>query len=58
MVNKRFNAASKGGKTPINIKLVDNRMKKDLRRTRDKAKKEKKKGGKGSKGGSKGRQEK
>ena len=30
VVNRSFNAA-KGGKTPRNVKMVDSRMKKDLR---------------------------
>ncbi len=38
VVNKAFNA-SKGGKVARNVKVVDARMRKDLRNTKSKAKK-------------------
>ena len=41
--NRSFQA-SKGGKTPRNVKMVDGRMKKDLRNAKFRARKQKKKG--------------
>ena len=44
MVSKNFNTGGKTGKTPRHIKMVDSRMKKDLKKAKAKARKEKGKG--------------
>lgn len=52
VVNRNFNGVKGKYNAPRNVKLVDSRMKKDLKKDRARAKKEKRKGGrKGGKGG-------
>ena len=57
VVNRSFNGMKGKYSAPRNVKLVDSRMKKDLKKDRARARKEKhkgkggKKGGKGGKGG-------
>lgn len=54
VVNRSFNGMKGKYNAPRNVKLVDSRMKKDLKKDRARARKEKHKGGKkGHKGGKK-----